>query len=61
MAGFQRAAEVFLIDSEINYQFGLALLAVGDRDKARGQVRMLDSFGDRALARELNSRLDAVQ
>jgi hypothetical protein len=49
-----------IIYTEINYQFGLGLLAVGDHDRARGQVRMLDSFGDRALARELNSRLDAV-
>lgn len=61
VAAFQRAAEVFLIDSEINYQFGLALLAVGEHEKACAQVGMIDSFGDPALARQLKSRLDAVQ
>ena len=60
LIAFQRAAEVFLIDEEMNFRYGLALIAVGERDKARVQARMLESYGDRDLARELNSRLDAV-
>jgi tetratricopeptide (TPR) repeat protein len=60
LMAFQRAAEVFLIDDAVNFQYGLALIAVGDRDEARVRAKMLENYGDRNLARELNSRLDGV-
>ena len=58
---FERAAQVFLIDEDVQFQYGLALTAAGDREKAQVQVRILEQSGHRKLADELAAKVKAAQ
>jgi tetratricopeptide (TPR) repeat protein len=58
---FERAAQVFLIDEDVQFQYGLALIAADDREKAEVQVRILEQLGHRKLADQLAAKVKAAQ
>lgn len=58
---FERAAQIFLIDDDIQFQYGLALAAAGDSEKALVQVRLLEHSGHRKLADELAAKVKMSQ
>ena len=54
---FERAVQVYPIDEEIRFQYGLALAAVGQREKALAEAKLLQQSGHRKLANELAAKV----